>query len=127
MSETMLAVSVEPHIPAERVAQLLDGHESTYEELEVLAKVFNACVSDLLVCPLEVEEEVVVTKSNESHARARHLTTYVLAPMARTRHQPDLKTFDLQVLESAQPGETLSCGLHSFIYHFGTEAIELSW
>ena len=68
-----------------------------------------------------------MTRSADSWAQARRLEGYVLAPLARTRHQPELKSFDLEVLESAVPGASLACGLHSFLYHFGSEPVTLQW
>jgi len=110
-----------------RVEELLEGAEASSSELAALAQVLNVRISDLLVCPLGDEEEVVVTKSCESRAQARQMSTYTMVPLARTRHQPDLKTFDLEVLDCAKQGESLICGLHSFVYHFGSEPVELSW
>lgn len=127
MSRDFLVAKVAPHLSEARVVDLLSGEEGTYEELEILAKVLNVQLSDLLDSPLEIEEEVVVTRTEDSHEHARRTATYTLAPLARSRHQPDLKTFDVEVLDSATPGETLSCGLHCFIYHFGTEPIEVTW
>ncbi|CAK9070896.1 unnamed protein product, partial [Durusdinium trenchii] len=132
------------NIPAGRVEELLEGHEARSKrrrpskrqaepsgaseaELEALALVLHVRKADLLVSPLQDEEEVVVTFAADSCAEARRSESYVLAPLARTRHQPDLKTFDLEVLEGARPGHCLGCGLHSFIYHFGSEPVQLTW
>lgn len=115
------------NIPAGRVEELLEGHEASEAELEALALVLHVRKADLLVSPLQDEEEVVVTFAADSCAEARRSESYVLAPLARTRHQPDLKTFDLEVLEGARPGHCLGCGLHSFIYHFGSEPVQLTW
>eukprot|EP00913_Durusdinium_trenchii_P029322 g27489.t1 len=92
------------NIPAGRVEELLEGHEASEAELEALALVLHVRKADLLVSPLQDEEEVVVTFAADSCAEARRSESYVLAPLARTRHQPDLKTFDLEVLEGARPG-----------------------
>lgn len=122
-----LAQQVSGEICADRVAQLAEGAEATHEELDALAGALNVRPSDLLVCGLEEHEEVVVTRAEESQRQARRLSTYLMAPLARTRHQPDLKTFDLEVKDSARPGEVLTCGLHTFVYSFGSEPAELSW
>eukprot|EP00931_Biecheleriopsis_adriatica_P092930 TRINITY_DN66690_c0_g1_i1.p1 TRINITY_DN66690_c0_g1~~TRINITY_DN66690_c0_g1_i1.p1 ORF type:complete len:795 (+),score=130.26 TRINITY_DN66690_c0_g1_i1:70-2385(+) len=128
MTSKTLTDALEPFgIAAGRVDELLQGSEASHAELESLAAVLSVRVSDLYVCPLQEDEEVVVTYAAETRARARHLGTYTMAPLARTRHQPDLKTFDLEVLDSANPGDGLSCGLHSFVYHFGSEPVELRW
>jgi len=127
MTTEDLAQAVAKRVEPGRVVQLVNGAEPTYDELEALADALHVRVSDLLVCPLEEQEEVVVTRAEDSQRSARSLSTYRLLPLARTRHQPDLKTFDLEVLESAQPGEDLRCGLHSFVYHFGSEPVEFTW
>jgi len=123
----MLQAKVVEQIPAERFAELLEGHEGTLSELEALAAALNVRLSDLHVQPLVPDEEVVVTRAGDSRAAAREHRTYVFAPLARTPHQPDLKTFDVEVLEAAAPGEPLRCGLHTFVYHFGTTPVEMSW
>jgi len=127
MSAQDLERAVGSALPAGRVATLLEGEEASHEELEVLAAALHVRLSDLHVCEMEESEETVVMRSEDSHAEARHLATYTLAPLARTRHQPDLKTFDLEVLDSATPGEILSCGLHTFVYHFGDTPVKLAW
>jgi len=127
MTHEDLAQAVEPSMAPARVAELLEGKEGSPAELEILACALHVRLSDLYVCAMESHEEVVVTSSGQSQAQARRLGTYTLAPLARTRHQPDLKTFDLEVLDSATPGVPLRCGLHTFLYNFGAEAVELSW
>lgn len=127
MTEKALAEAVAPAIEAERVKQLLEGQEGTFSELEALAAALHVRPSDLHVSPLEAHEEVVVSRAGDSQKDVRHFETYRLAPLSRTRHQPDLKTFDLEVLDSAQPGETLRCGLHTFVYHFGSAPVEFVW
>jgi len=122
-----LARLVSDKIPADRVAQLAEGAEATHEELGALAGALHVRPSDLTVCGLEEHEEVVVARAQESQSQARCLSTYRMAPLARTRHQPDMKTFDLEVRDNARPGEALACGLHTFVYAFGSEPAELSW
>jgi len=127
LSAEGLTAAVAHKISAERTAELLRGQESTFDELQSLADALHVKVSDLHVCGLEEDEEVVVTRTEDSRAAARYMSSYVLLPLARTRHQPDLKTFDMEVLDSAIPGEDLRCGLHTFIYHFGSTPVELRW
>jgi len=122
-----LASNLSDRLTRGRVEELLQGDEATPDEIQALADVLHVRVSDLLVSPLQDEEEVVVTYSAKSMLEARRSQSYVLAPLARTRHQPDLKTFDLEVLDGAQPGEGLTCGLHTFVYHFGSIPVELTW
>jgi hypothetical protein len=91
-----------------------------------MAKVLNVKPSDLMVEALEPEEEVVVTYAVDTYARD-YGGTYSLLPMARTRHQPDLKTFGLEVSDTATPGAELAVGLHQFVYNYGTEPVEFQW
>ncbi len=127
MTPQGLAAAAAPDLDSGRCGALLEGSEPSSEELEVLARALNVKLSDLYVSGMTDAEDAVITRSADSRAQARRLSTYTLAPLARTRHQPDLKTFDLEVLGNAAPGETLRCGLHTFVYHFGSEAVELSW
>jgi hypothetical protein len=110
-----------------RAEELMKGQEPDLKEMETMAKSLNVKVSDLYVCEMGEKEEVVFTQSKDSIAEARTMRTYRMAPLSRSRHQPNLKTFDLEVLSEASPGESLCCGLHTFIYHFGSESVELSW
>lgn len=127
LSEEGLAAAVAGQVAASRVEELLAGADPTFAELQALADALSVRVSDLHVSALEDREEVVVTRSADSLVESRDMPGYRLTPLARTRHQPDLKTFDLEVLPSATPGPGLQCGLHTFAYHFGSEAVELSW
>lgn len=112
----------------ERVQEIVAGAEPTGEELSAVARCLDIKEADLLVAPLEPEEEVVVTKYDDSLAKARDYEgTYTMAPLARTRHQPDLKTFSLEVKEEASPGAILQVGLHQFIYNYGTEPVVFEW
>eukprot|EP00435_Cladocopium_sp_Y103_P058599 s645_g20.t1 len=122
-----LAEQLSDQMSRGRVEELVAGQEATAVELQTLAEVLHVRLSDLMVCPLKDDEEVVVTFAAGSRKAARTSRSYVLAPLARTRHQPDLKTFELEVLDAAQPGEGLSCGLHTFVYHFGSVPVELAW
>eukprot|EP00929_Paragymnodinium_shiwhaense_P007948 TRINITY_DN111870_c0_g1_i1.p1 TRINITY_DN111870_c0_g1~~TRINITY_DN111870_c0_g1_i1.p1 ORF type:complete len:760 (+),score=169.26 TRINITY_DN111870_c0_g1_i1:98-2377(+) len=125
--EAFRASLTESGMKAERVEELLGGKEPSLPELERVAIELNVRASDLYVCGMTEEEEVVVTRTDNSRDAARRTKTYVMAPLARMKHQPNLKTFDMEVLPEAQPGETLQCGLHTFAYHFGSEPVELTW
>ena len=127
MTPEMLAAKVCQTVPAERLGELLRGREGTKQELQAVAAAMNVRISDLHVQPLAKSEEVVLTVARDSSASARRHLHYVFAPLSRTPHQPDLKTFDVEVLDSATPGESLRCGLHTFVYHFGTTPIVMSW
>eukprot|EP00927_Polykrikos_kofoidii_P016771 TRINITY_DN17607_c0_g1_i3.p1 TRINITY_DN17607_c0_g1~~TRINITY_DN17607_c0_g1_i3.p1 ORF type:complete len:752 (-),score=114.17 TRINITY_DN17607_c0_g1_i3:131-2386(-) len=115
-------------ITKERLRELLEGNDPSEQEVHVLASALNVRPRDLQVCPMQDDEEVVLTyAADKSHQDVRRFRTYLMAPLARTKHQPDLKTFDLEVLDTACPGEDLSCGLHTFVYHFGSQSVEFAW
>merc|ERR1712048_322164 len=125
--EALAAALSQFRISQDRVSELLEGGEPDHAELEALATVLSVRLADLHVSGMTEDEDVVVTRSIDSVRAARQLgSSYVLAPLARTKHQPDLKTFDMEVRDSASPGETLRCGLHTFVYNFGSEPVELS-
>merc|ERR1719296_639511 len=92
MSVEDLISAVADTVPAPRVRELVQGQEASQGELEALAAALSVRLSDLVVCPLEAQEEVVITRASSSRQQARRLATYHMAPLARTRHQPDLKT-----------------------------------
>jgi len=114
-------------ISSDRVAALLEGAAPADVELQALAVALHVRTQDLLCTPVQDDEEVVVTRTSQTEAFARRWRTYVFVPLARTVHQPDLKTFDVRVLQSACPGEPISVGLHSFVYNFGARGVELRW
>lgn len=111
-----------------RVAELLAGAMPSPAELTAMARALSVRESDLLVADLTPEEEIVVTKYEDSLQLSREYGgTYNVSPLARTRHQPDLKTFSLEVTDQAIPGAELQVGLHQFVYNYGTDPVEFAW
>jgi len=92
----------------DRVSELVAGAEPTPKEVSAVARALNIREADLLVSALQPEEEIVVKQYSDAMAEARdYHGSYVMAPLARTRHQPDLKTFSVEVLAEATPGAQL--------------------
>ena len=133
-AESMTAVQLEPLAvgagvsSVARVAQLVAGAEPSPTEVSAMARALSVRESDLMVAGLEPEEEIVVTKAADSLQLSREYgATYNVAPLARARHQPDLKTFSFEVKDQASPGAELQVGLHQFVYNYGTEPVEFEW
>lgn len=115
-------------IPERRTAALLDGGVPTDAERAAMAEALGVRVRDLMVDPLGDDEEVVVRLSRESEPRTYprgNDPAYRLAPLARSRHQPLLKGFDVAVLGGA--GGELAHGLHEYVYNYGDQPVRLAW
>lgn len=127
--EQLTPLAVDSGVSSEaRVAELVAGAEPTPAEVSAMATALSIRESDLMVAELKPTEEIVVTRYEDSLDLARDYgSTYNVAPLARTRHQPDLKTFSFEVKDEASPGAQLQVGLHQFIYNYGTEPIEFEW
>jgi methylphosphonate synthase len=126
-AEGLVLALASKNIAEQRTRELIGGAEPSPEEFLALAESLCVRVSDLQVAGMKDSEEVVVTYAADCRSAERLSSTYRMIPLARTRHQPELKTFDVDVLASAVPGEPISCGLHTFVYHFGSEAVKMSW
>jgi hypothetical protein len=87
------------------------------------SRVLGVRPRDLCVEALRPEEDVVFLR----HGPARSFPedgSYQLTPLVRTRHQPDLKSFLLQV-DGA--GAKLETHLHQFLYNTGETPVTLHW
>lgn len=120
-------LAVAAQLPETRCAEISDGQKATVEELRALAAALHVKLSDLWVSPFSDAEEVVLATAAECRKSSRLRSTYRMTPLVRTPHQPDMKTFDVEVLDTALPGESLACGLHSFLYSFGSESVGFTW
>ncbi|MBT5677355.1 MAG: hypothetical protein HOJ07_16835 [Rhodospirillaceae bacterium] len=99
----------------------------TPQELEVLAEALNVRASDLLVSGLGEQEEVVVRTETDSLVRAYpdgNSPTCNLTELARCRHQPNLKGFEMTLLGGAAE---FRHGLHEYMFNYGDTPVSLSW
>ncbi len=101
------------------------------EEIEVLSVALCVRPMDLAVTELQPEEEVVVRSGAEVPARlwfAGNFSCCRLKELVRTRHQPELRGFDVEVFACAGGVESGFChGLYEYLYNYGDQPIELKW
>lgn len=111
-----------------RAHALVSVGGATKEEIETIAAALSIRPVDLLVTPLERNEEVVVRR--RVNAVTRHYPdegapAYTLTELARTRHQPYLKGFDAAVL-GGNNGD-MQHSLHEYLYNYGEVPVVLVW
>ena len=99
-------------------------------ELETLASALNVRPADLMVSALAPEEEVVVRFMAETASRPypnsnRH--AYRITELARTKHQPGLKGFEVTVLGDQPESSTLRHVLHEYVFNYGQAPVALHW
>ena len=133
---------------AERAAELVAGALPSTDELQIVASKLCVPPSSLMVTEgaMHSNEEVVITrrasqaklsddpawvKSHQPRPWPDTATAaeagYMLEPLARTPHQPNLKTFNIEVTPQARPGPALQCGLHQFMYVHGSASVTMQW
>ena len=111
-----------------RAHTLVSNGDATGSELESLASVLNVRLVDLTVSPLEGDEEVVVKRRSASSTRrypSDDAAAYELTELARVKHQPGLKGFEVSVIGDAK-GD-LQHSLHEYVYNYGQTPVELEW
>jgi hypothetical protein len=132
MSPAELAKRMQSHgIDAPRALALSDASaEPTAEEIEVVANCLSVRACDIMGAPFVGSERVVVRRAAETEARlypaAGDAPAYRIKELARTRHQPFLKGFDVAVLSTDVQG-VFEHGLHEYVYNYGAVPVELVW
>jgi methylphosphonate synthase len=99
-------------------------------DLETLASVLNVRPSDLMVSALAPEEEVVVRFMAETASRpfaGSNRSAYRITDLARTKHQPGLKGFEITVLGDEPQNSTLRHGLNEYVFNYGRAPVNLHW
>jgi methylphosphonate synthase len=124
---------VDAGLKAERASEITEqGMAPNADEIDLVAGLLNVRPEDLMVSGLKPSERVVVSRGNETQVTQvpdGNEPRYRLRPLARSRHQPYLKGFELTVLSSA-PAETdgtFNHGLHEYIYNYGNQPVRLNW
>jgi methylphosphonate synthase len=144
MSPEGFAARVAPAVGgAARAAELVAGAPPAEAELVALAAELSISPAHLAVDEgaMHHHEEVVLTrrhsgsdsddpvwvKSNEPRRwpDAAEEAGYCVEPLARTPHQPQLKTFNFVV--AAAEGAPMQCGLHQFLYVHGAAPTVMQW
>ncbi|MFQ5953481.1 MAG: hypothetical protein ACE5JZ_00280 [Kiloniellales bacterium] len=100
-------------------------------EVAALAAALDLRPADLMVSQLTPKEEVVVRTRARSPSRAfppdSNRAAYRLTELARTKHQPGLKGFEVTVLAEDTGDAVLRHGLHEYVYNYGDAAVALNW
>ena len=99
----------------------------TPHELQVMADVLAVSVRDLLPPSLNRDEDVIVLRRAQapvSEYPDRAAASYRIARLARSRHQPYLKSFVLMLIEGRK-GAELRVPLHQYIYNHGDQPVSL--
>tara|TARA_Y100001934_G_scaffold283344_1_gene402348 strand:+ start:2510 stop:3883 length:1374 start_codon:yes stop_codon:yes gene_type:complete len=103
----------------------------TAEEIEVLARILAINPSSLQVRPLTKEQEVVICPAELSMSRQypnNNQPAYRLKHLARTPHQPQLRGFQVIVLDDLEMQDSeMRHGLHEYVYNYGSEPVTLKW
>ena len=119
---------IEGGIDESRARKLLDEGNYTVEELDVIAQALRIKPTDLQVTSLLEDEEVVVSRRIDQLPRSypnENTPTCELRELARTRHQPLLKSFEVCTIPGAVTEFRHS--LHEYIYNFGEIPVHLHW
>jgi len=116
---------------ARRAAQIVRGDEvPSADEVRHIADVIGVRPTELLICPLEPSEEVVVRRAAETKERPFPDSSHVAAllrPLARTRHQPGLRGFAMKVIGDADTASRFRHHLHEYAYNYGDRPVRLVW
>ena len=101
------------------------------DEIDCLADILNVKPSKFSVTPLTKQQEVVLCHASDSTTNLypeNNQPAYRLNRLARTVHQPQLKGFEVTVLDDlAQNVSELRHGLHEYIYNYGSAPVTIMW
>lgn len=110
-----------------RIRNIMDGAQATYDELRLLAGGLGANIRDLLGYDLE-EPDVVVCHTAESEETHRLYEKYVVRDLAHTSRMPETHAFVMGVsaVARSKSSEDLLVGLHQYGYVLDG-AVNLHW
>lgn len=118
-------------IATRRAEALAQGETpADFAEVRALAVALNIRPADLMVEVVEPGEEVVLRYERDGGVRtwpATNSPSYRLTELARTRHQPGLKGFAVDVLAESSDPAPFTHGLHEYVYNYGSEPAALHW
>ena len=100
------------------------------EEISVLSNALNVKNSDLLVTPINPDEEVVVTTKAKGFNREFPDSVApfcTLSELARSRHQPNQRSFDVHMTgdDKHQSTPGFKHHLHEYLFNYGSHPIQL--
>lgn len=115
-----------------QAAALIDGDRApSMAEISQIAIALNLRIEDLIVTAADPEELVIVRKRTEAKERpfpSTNRPAYMLRELARSAHQPGLRGFELEVLNSQGSDDAwFRHSLHQYVYNYGRTAVQLYW
>lgn len=100
------------------------------DETAVVAGTLNVRPADLMVSGLEAGGEVVLRFARDGGARPwpdGNAFDCRITELARTRHQPGLKGFAVDVSGDSEDAAPFRHGLYEYVYNYGGEPVLLRW
>ena len=113
-----------------RATALAGGARPDMGEVQLVAAAMNVRPADLMVSTLEADEEVIVHSASDGGTRLLpevNAANYRIRELARTKHQPSLKGFAVDVLSDGKNEAEFRHSLFEYIYNYGDESILLRW
>jgi hypothetical protein len=113
-----------------RARAILGDGEATDHEARDIAATLNVRLQDVLVAGLDETMEVAVVRAGEARERlfpGGNAPAYRVRELARTPHQPLVKSFSLEVLGAGGQDGILSHGLHEYVFNYGRAPVRLDW
>ena len=101
-----------------------------FPDPEILATAMAVRPRDLMVSTMAPSEAVVVAKIAETESRVfpdDKEPQYRLTELARTKHHPEVKGFEVAVLGLDRERGRIRHGLHEYIYNYGKAKVSLWW
>ena len=127
--EALLARLVNAGQNERTYAEILSGRkEPTSSEVAFVAEALSIRPQDLVAANLRKGEEVVVKRRDDDLGRNfpnNNGPAYRLVELARTKHQPKLKGFDVMV--TGVEGASFQHSLHEYVYNYGDQEVKLNW
>ena len=117
-------------VAEDRATELAGGAIAVADELPLVASSLNIRLADLLVSILKPDEEVVVQRARDSVARPWPESNAVdcrVTELARTKHQPSLKGFMVEVLGNQGSNAPFQHSLFEYVYNYGDEPVSIGW
>jgi hypothetical protein len=115
-------------LDAARVRALIEDATPTEAEIVLMARALSIRPQDLVASSATPGDDVVMVRRAAARERGHpdgNRPAYRLTELARSRHQPMLKGFDVTVL--GQDDGALCHGLHEYLYNYGSEPVEIHW
>lgn len=127
--DVLAARAISAGMEEDRIIAIFSGDlRPNHGDIDILSSILNIRPADLMVVPLAPHEEVVVCRSEPSQSRdfpSGNSPAYRMTDLARSRHQPQMKGFEVSVL-GGERAYFEHC-LHEYVFNYGEEAVTLFW